>query len=126
MGPDFGGYCWPVLCVCFFLTGVVTGRLEEVVRNEDILKIATDHLTDWESLRPYLGLNRLQKKDIRMTYPGDYTMQKYSCLQEWKDMHGKEATYGALITAAESATHQHLVDGVRAMLTEDHFSRRSE
>ena len=102
--------------MCFFLT-VPTGKLEEVVSDSDITKIARDHLTDWESLRPYLGLSRQQKKEIHMSHPGDYGKQKWECLEMWKNMKRKKATYNALISAAEEMGDQKLASGVRAMLS---------
>ena len=100
---------------CFFLTGILTGRLEEVVSDKDVATIAREHLTDWESLRPYLGLSHPQEAEIHQTHR-DYGKQKQECLQEWKELKGNEATYGAFITAAEEARNQRLADGVRAML----------
>ena len=101
---------------CFFLTGIPTGRLEEVVSDKDVATIARDHLTDWESLRPYLGLSHTQSEDIHKTYR-HYGEQKHACLEVWKKVKGNEATYGAFIAAAEEARNQRLADGVRAMLT---------
>ena len=105
---------------CFFpagtCTGVPTGRLKEVVSDEDVATIARKHLTDWESLRPYLGLSRQQQVDIRNSDPGNYGKQKRECLEVWKEKKGNKATYGALITAAEKAEDQQLADRVRAML----------
>ena len=105
---------------CFFLagtcTGVPTGRLEKVVSDVDVATIARDHLTKWESLKPYLGLSRQQQVEIRKSYPGDYGEQKRECLEVWKEMKGNKATYGALITAAEGAKDQQLADRVRDML----------
>ena len=99
----------------FVFTGIPTGRLEEVISDEDVATIARKHLTDWESLRPYLGLSRVQKEDIRKTY-SDYAKQKCECLEVWQETKGNEATYGALITAAEKAEDKKLADSVRAML----------
>ena len=98
---------------CFFLTA---GRLEEVISDEDVATIVRDHLTDWESLRPYLGLCRPQQVQIRNSYPGDYGKQSRECLEVWKEMKGNEATFGALITAAEKAKNQQLADAVKTML----------
>ena len=100
----------------FFLTVIPTERLEEVVSDRDIEEIAREHLTDWESLRPYLGLTRQQKVDIRKSYPGDYEMQKWECLQTWRRNMGDNATYIALIRAALKVEDEKLADGVRAML----------
>ena len=55
---------------CLFLagtcTGVPTGRLEEVVSDEDVATIARKHLTDWESLKSYLS--RQQQVEICKSY----------------------------------------------------------
>ena len=87
-----------------------------MVSDEDVATIARKHLTDWESLRPYLGLSRQQQVDIRKSYHGDHGQQKRECLEVWKETKGNEATYGALITAAEKAEDKQLADAVRAML----------
>ena len=100
---------------CFFLTGIPTGRLEEVVSDEGVAMIARDHLTDWESLRPFLGLSRQQEVEICNTH-GNYQKQKRECLEIWKQAKGNEATYSTFITTAEKAKNQQLADGVRAML----------
>ena len=89
-----------------------------MVSDKDVAMIARDHLTDWESLSPHLGLSRPQKEEICKSYPRDYGNQKHACLEVWKKMKGKEATYGAFITAAEEAKNQRLADGVRTMLTD--------
>ena len=82
---------------------------------EDLATIARDHLTKWESLRPYLGLTRQQEAEIRRSYPGDYEIQKRECLEVWNEIRGNGATYGALITAAEKSKDQLLAAKVRAM-----------
>ena len=97
---------------CF---NVLTERLEEVITDKDMATIARRYLTDWESLRPYLGLSRVQKEDIRKTY-SDYPKQKHECLELWKETKGNEATYGAFIKAAEKAEDQQLADRVKAMI----------
>ena len=101
---------------CFFLTDIPTGRLEEVIGDEDVATIARDHLTNWESLRPYLGLSRQQQVEIRKSYPVDYGEQKRECLEVWKETKGNKATYSALITAAEKAKDQQLADRLKAMI----------
>ena len=85
-----------------------------MVSDEDVATIARDHLTDWESLRPYLGLSRSQQVEIRNS--GDYGKQKRECLEVWKETKGNDATYSALITAAEKAKDQQLADRVKAMM----------
>ena len=101
--------------LCFLLTDIPTGRLEEVISDEDAATIARDLLVEWESLRPYLGLNHQQQVNICKTY-SDYKQQKHECLEVWKVIKGNEATYSALITAAEMANDQQLADRVKAML----------
>ena len=90
--------------------------LDEEVSDRDLAKIARDHVTDWKSLRPFLGLSRSNEKEIVQSYPTDYGKQKQECLEVWKEMKGKEATYSALIRAAKDAKSQSLADSVRAML----------
>ena len=77
--------------------------------------IARDHLTDWKSLRPFLGLSRSKEREIVQSYPTDYGKQKLECLEVWKEMRGKEATYFELIRAAEDAKFQSLADSVKAV-----------
>ena len=71
-----------------------------MVSDEGVETIARDHLTDWESLRPYLGLSRQQEVEIRETH-SNYRKQKRECLEIWKETKGNEATYSTFITAAE-------------------------
>ena len=110
--------------VCIFLTDILR-RLEEVVSDENVATIARDHLTDWESLRPYLGLTRQQQIEIRNSYPS-YGKQKHECLEQWKELKGKKATYGELIKAAEKANNQQLADSVRDLLSIELESKEIE
>ena len=89
---------------------------DEVVGNVELAVIARDHLTQWESLHPFLGLNRAQKKEIARSYPANYGLQKQECLEVWKEVKGDGATYRALISAAEDAKDQELADTIRNML----------
>ena len=88
--------------------------LDEEVSDRDLKTIARE-LNDWKSLRPFLGLSRSNEKEISKSCRRDYEEQKYECLKVWKDTKGKEATYDALITAAQDAKFQSLADSVRAM-----------
>ena len=97
-------------------TPIVLAGLDEEISDRDLAIIARDHVNDWKSLRPFLGLNRPKEKEIVQSYPTDYGKQKQECLEVWKEMKGKEATYSALIRAAEDAKFQSLADGVRAVL----------
>ena len=91
---------------------------DDEISGRDLAVIARDHLTQWEKLHPFLGLNRAQKKEIARSYPGDYGLQKQECLEVWKEERGREATYRALISAAEEAKDQQLADNIRDMLGE--------
>ena len=92
-------------------------ELEDEVSDKDLATIARDHLSNWESLRPYLELSHAQKEEIRRSCPGDYGKQKQECLEVWKQTKGNEATYRALIIAAEDAMQQTLANGVSTLLT---------
>ena len=88
-----------------------------MISDEDVAVIARDHLIRWEPLSPYLGLSHHQEAEICQAYPGDYDQQRHKCLVEWKKMKRNEATYSALITAAEVAGRSLLADGVRDLLS---------
>ena len=90
--------------------------MDEVVSDADEAKIAREYLTDWQSLRPHLGLNHQQENAIRNSYPCNYDQQKQECLSKWKEMKGDRATYRALITAAENARNQQLADKIKALV----------
>ena len=109
----------------FFLTEMPM-RMKEVVSDEDVATIARDLLIDWEALRPYLGLNRQQEVEIRQSYTGKYGKQKQECLEQWKELKGKKATYGELIKAAEKAKDQQLADRVGDMLLRELESQEIE
>ena len=50
--------------------------LDDEIGDVDLEVIARDHLTEWERLRPFLGLSRVQKVEITRSYPGEYGKQK--------------------------------------------------
>ena len=102
------------LWVCSFSAHILTERLKKVISEEDVATIARKYLTDWESLRPYLGLSHQQEVEIRRSFQ-DYGRQKNECLQKWKEAKGNDATYGALITAAGKAENKWLADGVKTV-----------
>ena len=99
----------------FFLSGIPTEILEREITREDMAIIAMEHLIEWESLSPHLGLSRADEQVIQRTN-GNYGMKKKECLELWKERKGNKATYGALITAAKSAKNRLLADKVKAML----------
>ena len=82
----------------------------------EIAVIARDHMTQWESLRPFLGLNTAKNEEIARSYPANYGLQKQKCLEVWKEVKGGGATYRALISAAEDARDQQLADAIKSML----------
>ena len=110
------------MCEVFLFIGILTEKLEQIVSDEDVAKIANDLLITWESLSPRLGLYRREEVIICRSCPTDYGKQKYLCLQMWKEAKGDEATYGALIQAAELAGNRKLADDVRSMadIPKDH------
>ena len=87
-----------------------------MISDRDLAVIARHYLKDWEKVRPFLGLSRAQKKEIARSYSRDYELQKQECLEVWKEERGREATYRALISAAEEARDQELADNIRDML----------
>ena len=91
------------LTLPIILTGIPTWRLEEEVSDEDVEVIAK-HLTDWEQLSPHLGLI---EQHVQMLRDNKLCWKKeklgHECLKLWKRMKEDAATYGALITAAETA-----------------------
>ena len=89
---------------------------EDVVSDRDLAVIARDYLNDWENLHSFLGLSRVQKREIANSYPRDYGKQKQECLEVWKEVMGPEATYSALISAAEDAKHKNMADSIRSLL----------
>ena len=92
---------------------IISAGLDEEVSDRDLAIIARDHVNDWKSLRPFLELSRPKEKEIVQSYSTDYGKQKQECLEVWKEMKGKEATYSVLIRAAEDAKSQSLADGVK-------------
>ena len=98
-----------------------------MVSREDVATIARDFLVTWEPLSPYLGLTRQQDEEIRRSYPNNYAMQKYECLQRWKELKGSDkATYSDLISAAKKAGNKQLADSVNAMLSRKMESEESK
>ena len=87
--------------------------MDRVISERDLAVIARDHVTDWGSLAPFLGLTRAQEQEIAMSYQGDYGKQKRECLSVWKEIEGERATYRAFISAAEEAGNQQLAHSVR-------------
>ena len=80
--------------------------LGAAISDRHLAVIARDHVTDWESLVPFLGLTRAQEQAVARSSPGDYEKQKRECLMKWKEVKGAGATYQALISAAEEAGNQ--------------------
>ena len=108
----------PFIISFLSLTVRPPGRLDEVVSEKDVVRIAGHHLVKWKPLAPFLGLNPLQEKEICIACSGNSGRQKVECLDVWKAMQGNRATYAALITAAEKAEDMKLAYEVRAMLKE--------
>ncbi|CAI8026377.1 hypothetical protein GBAR_LOCUS15150 [Geodia barretti] len=90
-------------------------KLDDVISRKSLTVIARDHLNNWKTLGPFLDLTRQQETAIAYSSP-DFGLQKRECLEVWKEKRGKEATYRALISAAEEAGDQLLADNIRDML----------
>ena len=69
-------------------------------------------MVEYYILSTYLGLSQEQRNAFGML---GWAEKKHECLKVWKEMKGNEATYGALITAAEKAKDQKLADAVKAI-----------
>ena len=93
---------------------------DEEVSDRDLAIIARDYLTNWKSLRPFLGLSQSQEMEILQSHRTDYGKQKFKCLKMWKEKKGNEATYCALIKAAQNAKARRLADGVRSIQPTTH------
>ena len=91
--------------------------MDRVISDRDLAVIARDHVTHWRSLAPFLGLSRAQKKEIDESFKWDYEAQKMECLEVWKEERGREATYQALISAAEEAENLQLAHTVRDLFS---------
>ena len=98
-------------------TGRPLPSLDDVISRKSLAVIARDHLNDWKKLGPFLDLFRQQETAIANSSP-DYGLQKRECLEVWKENKGKEATYHALISAAEEAEDKELADKIRDLLRE--------
>lgn len=91
-------------------------KLKKDITPKHMKIIARDHLTSWEDIYVFLDLNEADSKEIRRNSPDDYGEQKHNCLLKWKKKIGKgNATYEALISAAEEAKNQLLADHVRSL-----------
>ena len=87
--------------------------LGAAISDRHLAIISRDHVTNWESLVPFLGLTRAQEQAVARSSPGDYEKQKRECLMKWREAKGARATYQALISVAEEAGNQQLADSVR-------------
>ena len=89
--------------------------MDRVISDRDLAVIARDHVTNWGSLAPFLGLTRPKEQEIAMS--GDYGKQKRECLSVWREMVGERATYRAFISAAEEAGNQQLAHIVKDLFS---------
>ncbi len=67
------------------------------VTREDIIKIATDIIDEWEELGRALGHPDSTLKIINKDYPKAYS-KCYQMLIQWTQVKVSKATYGALAT----------------------------
>ena len=88
---------------------------QTVIKDKDVITIAREHIGDWEALATNLGFTNPQQTAIKKSHPGDVEKQARSLLQKWKTAKGNDATYEALITAADDAGDMALADHIRSM-----------
>lgn len=91
------------------------GKLKEMISDLDIIVIARDHMTDWEVLATFLGFTNAQKIAIGGPSIGDVQKMRRKLLQDWKTKNGSNATYKALIEAAENVQDGTLATAVKSM-----------
>ena len=91
------------------------GKLKEMISDLDIIVIARDHMTDWEVLATFLGFTNAKKIAIGGPSIGDVQKMRRKLLQDWKTKKGSNATYEALIEAAEKAQDGTLATAVKSM-----------
>ena len=106
----------PALYSTYITLAFIILGLDEEVGDRHLAIIARDHVTDWEDLCPFLDLSREQEIAIRSSFNNDYGKQKHECLEVWKEMKGKKATYSAFINAATDAQFLILANRVEDML----------
>ena len=95
--------------------GAVSIGMDDVISRKVLAVIARDYVKHWKTLGPFLDLSRQQEIAITETYPNNYHLQKWECLEVWSDMKGTGATYRAFITAAEEARDHDLAHRVKDM-----------
>ena len=88
--------------------------LDLPISDDDIEVIAREHLTDWKSLRPTLGLTISEEDDICKDYK-ESQMQKRFFLHKWREREGERATYRVFSDAATKVKNKKLSDAVIAM-----------
>ena len=88
--------------------------LDLPISDNDIEVIAREHLTDWKSLRPTLGLTIAEEDDICHDYK-ESQKQKRAFLHKWREHEGKRATYRVFSDAATKVKNKKLSDAVIAM-----------
>ena len=94
---------------CRYIAGM-SGNLDAEICDEHLETISCEYLTDWQKLRPHLGLSYTREMEISKSAKDSYGDQKRSFLYAWKQEKGSEATYQALITVA---IKKHKVSGRR-------------
>ena len=79
-------------------------------------RLSRDLPTNWWSLNSKLGFQSEQVLKFHKAHPGNYSKQNFMLLENWKALKGKDATYGALITAAKRAGVHEVADAVRNLV----------
>ena len=88
--------------------------LDLPINDYDIEVIAREHLTNWKSLRPTLGLTDSLEDDICNEHK-ESQKQKRAFLHKWRDREGNKATYRVFSDAATKVKNKRLSHAVIAM-----------
>ena len=96
---------------CIYHDDIPADSLDDAVVSEgDIQRIAQKFKWKWKELSPALGLTEQDEEEIQNGHE-----QKQQTLRKWKKQQKSEATYRALIDAAEKTHNKKLEDGVKYM-----------
>ena len=94
--------------------------LDSIISDSHIEIIARKYLVNWETLRPHLScITEAQERNILTKQYQDDEWKRRQLLSLWKREAGNEATYRALITAAEESGDISLANNIRKLLQEE-------
>ena len=97
------------------ISSVENRGLDLVITDVDIEKIAREHLTEWRTLAPHLGLSLEEETSICRDFKDSFDEQKRHFLLRWKKKKGQRATYRALRDAAREIENVNLSEEVTSI-----------